>query len=118
MYGNNACQQSTEFHHGPGSSSSGDRLLRRREWYNNMDDSKKHEVLTKMALYTRDNRNSTPPSMQATPTNAQQTGLPPPLQRYNGNTDEVHEYDSTLFEPAHNEQPDSDEEEEYMEDQS
>jgi len=38
-------------------------------------------------------------------------GLPPPLQRYNGNTDEVHEYDSTLFEPAHNEQPDSDEEE-------
>jgi len=40
-----------------------------------MDDSKKHEVLTKMALYTRDNRNSTPPSMQATLTNAQRTGL-------------------------------------------
>jgi hypothetical protein len=58
-----------------GSSSSAHRLLRKRESYNTMDDSKKQKVLSKMWDYTRDMRITTSPSMQAAPTNAQSTSL-------------------------------------------
>lgn len=58
----------------PGSSSSAHKLLRKREWYNNMDNSKKTVVLDKVRDYTRDMRISAPESMQNTPTNAQHTG--------------------------------------------
>ncbi|OQU77817.1 hypothetical protein SORBI_3009G107140 [Sorghum bicolor] len=116
VFGDNASQQSSQIVQDPVSSSIVNKLLR-REKYNNMEASKKQTLLEKKRDYAREKRMSTHEAMHRTPNcNAQRTDISPPLQTLNGSIEPEHEYDASLFQPAHPDLQEYDEEEDHLED--